>query len=86
MGVQGKAASDKVTTPQSLDMVLRGHKVSNVAAGQYHTLVVTKKGAIFGFGDNEQNQLGIVNAINTSPMPVKTPAEVFTSITGVVQD
>lgn len=86
LGVQGKAASDKVATPQSLELALQGHKVAAVAAGQYHTVVVTKKGAIFGFGDNEQSQLGMVNAVNTSPLPVKTPAEVFTSVTGVVQD
>ena len=86
LGVQGKAASDKVPTPQSLDLVLQGHKVSTISAGQYHTLVVTKKGAIFGFGDNDASQLGMVNAVTMAPFPVRTPTEVFTSITGVVQD
>lgn len=87
LGVQGKAASDKVLTPQSLEMALQGHKVAAVAAGQYHTVVVTKKGAIFGFGDNDRSQLGMVNPVTASPAPsVIAPAEVFTSITGVIQD
>jgi alpha-tubulin suppressor-like RCC1 family protein len=86
LGVQGKAASDKVPTPQSLDLALQGHKASSISAGQYHTLVLTKKGAIFGFGDNDASQLGMVNAVTQAPFPVRTPAEVFTSVTGVVQD
>ncbi|KAG0562187.1 hypothetical protein KC19_9G125100 [Ceratodon purpureus] len=76
LGVQGKAASDKVLTPQSLDLALEGHKISSISAGQYHTLVLTKKGAIFGFGDNDKSQLGMCP-------PLRAPEEVFTSLTGV---
>lgn len=86
LGVQGKAASDKVPTPRSLDLALQDHKVSSISAGQYHTLVLTKKGAIFGFGDNDASQLGIENAVTETPLRVRTPTEVFTSVTRIVQD
>uniref|UniRef100_A0A7I4D5J0 RCC1-like domain-containing protein n=1 Tax=Physcomitrium patens TaxID=3218 RepID=A0A7I4D5J0_PHYPA len=86
LGVQGKSASDTVVSPQSLDLALHGHKVSTIAAGMYHTLVITRKGAIFGFGDNDSSQLGPVSVTNETPLAVRIPAEVFSCVTGVVQD
>jgi len=37
---------------------LRTHHVSQISTGLYHTVVVTNRGKILGFGDNERAQLG----------------------------
>ncbi|CAK9154671.1 unnamed protein product [Ilex paraguariensis] len=57
LGFPDKGASDKVMRPRVLDR-LRPHHISQVSTGLYHTVVVTKRGQIFGFGDNERAQLG----------------------------
>lgn len=57
LGFPERGASDKVMRPQILDS-LRSHHISQVSTGLYHTIVVTNKGRIFGFGDNERAQLG----------------------------
>eukprot|EP00252_Welwitschia_mirabilis_P022759 TRINITY_DN6251_c0_g1_i1.p1 TRINITY_DN6251_c0_g1~~TRINITY_DN6251_c0_g1_i1.p1 ORF type:complete len:494 (-),score=80.95 TRINITY_DN6251_c0_g1_i1:335-1816(-) len=49
--------SDKVLSPQMLE-TLKGYHVSQVSTGLYHTVAVTNKGLVFGFGDNERAQLG----------------------------
>ncbi|GLT67309.1 hypothetical protein SLA2020_396270 [Shorea laevis] len=49
--------SDNVMRPRILDS-LRGLCVSQISTGLYHTVVVTHKGRLFGFGDNERAQLG----------------------------
>ncbi|XP_077241741.1 regulator of chromosome condensation (RCC1) family protein [Tasmannia lanceolata] len=57
LGFSDRGVSDKVTKPRILDS-LRAHHVSQISTGLYHTLVVTNRGLIFGFGDNERAQLG----------------------------
>ncbi|KAM6584526.1 hypothetical protein CsatB_011528 [Cannabis sativa] len=57
LGFPDRGASDKVTRPQILDC-LRDHHVSQISTGLYHTVAVTNRGRIFGFGDNERAQLG----------------------------
>ncbi|KAH1087085.1 hypothetical protein GYH30_018563 [Glycine max] len=46
-----------VLKPRILD-TLRAHHVSQISTGLYHTVVITSRGQIFGFGDNERAQLG----------------------------
>ncbi|KAH7544169.1 hypothetical protein JRO89_XS15G0120700 [Xanthoceras sorbifolium] len=58
LGFLDRGASDKVMRPRILDS-LRAHRVSQISTGLYHTVVVTLKGRIFGFGDNERAQLGL---------------------------
>lgn len=57
LGFPDRAVSGKVMRPRILDS-LRGHHVSQVSTGLYHTVVVTHRGRMFGFGDNERAQLG----------------------------
>lgn len=38
---------------------LKGSKITQVAAGDYHSLVLTKDGQVFAFGDNSFGQLGV---------------------------
>ncbi|PIA41295.1 hypothetical protein AQUCO_02300219v1 [Aquilegia coerulea] len=57
LGFSDRGPSDKVLKPQILDN-LRAHHVSQISTGLYHTVVITNKGLIFGFGDNERGQLG----------------------------
>ena len=58
LGFPDRGVSDKVLSPRSLDC-LRAHCVSRISTGLYHTVVVTDKGRLFGFGDNERAQLGL---------------------------
>ncbi|PON56896.1 Regulator of chromosome condensation [Parasponia andersonii] len=57
LGFPDRGASDKVMRPRILDC-LRAHHVSQISTGLYHTVAVTNRGRIFGFGDNERAQLG----------------------------
>ncbi|KAG2677887.1 hypothetical protein I3843_12G119600 [Carya illinoinensis] len=57
LGFPERGLSDKVTRPQILEC-LRAHRVSQISTGLYHTVVVTNRGQLFGFGDNERAQLG----------------------------
>lgn len=57
LGFPDRGASDKILSPRVLDS-LKGHHISQVSTGLYHTVVVTNHGRIFGFGDNERAQLG----------------------------
>ncbi|KAH0465637.1 hypothetical protein IEQ34_005740 [Dendrobium chrysotoxum] len=57
LGFSDRGCSDKVLQPRILDN-LRSHYVSQISTGLYHTVAVTNKGLVFGFGDNERAQLG----------------------------
>lgn len=57
LGFLDRRLSDKVLKPRILD-TLRAHHVSQISTALYHTVVVTNRGQIFGFGDNERAQLG----------------------------
>ncbi|WCJ32161.1 Regulator of chromosome condensation (RCC1) family protein [Euphorbia peplus] len=57
LGFLDRGVSDKVLKPRILES-LREHRVSQISTGLYHTVVVSKQGQIFGFGDNERAQLG----------------------------
>ncbi|KAJ3706535.1 hypothetical protein LUZ61_010240 [Rhynchospora tenuis] len=57
LGFSDRSISDKILKPRALDS-LRGHSVSQISTGLYHTVAVTNRGIVFGFGDNERAQLG----------------------------
>lgn len=57
LGFPDRGASDKVLRPRVLDS-LKSHHVSQICTGLYHTVAITNRGRIFGFGDNERAQLG----------------------------
>ncbi|XP_022717053.1 ultraviolet-B receptor UVR8-like isoform X2 [Durio zibethinus] len=57
LGFPDRSVSDKVMRPRILDS-LKGHRVSQISTGLYHTVVVTHQGRMLGFGDNERAQLG----------------------------
>ncbi|KAK3424305.1 hypothetical protein EUGRSUZ_F01102 [Eucalyptus grandis] len=57
LGFTDREPSDKVMRPTILDS-LRTHHISQISTGLYHTVAITSKGRLFGFGDNERAQLG----------------------------
>ncbi|KAL3820955.1 hypothetical protein ACJIZ3_006860 [Penstemon smallii] len=57
LGFPDRSISDKVLKPRVLDS-LRAYHISQVSTGLYHTIVVTSRGQVLGFGDNERAQLG----------------------------
>ncbi|MQL88628.1 hypothetical protein Taro_021201 [Colocasia esculenta] len=57
LGFSDRGSSDKVMKPRPLDS-LKSHYISQISTGLYHTVAVTNRGLVFGFGDNERAQLG----------------------------
>ncbi|KAG5035157.1 hypothetical protein JHK87_010067 [Glycine soja] len=57
LGFLYRRVSNKVLKPRILD-TLGAHHVSQISTGLYNTVVITSRGQIFGFGDNERAQLG----------------------------
>ncbi|KAL4554012.1 hypothetical protein LXL04_039871 [Taraxacum kok-saghyz] len=56
LGFPDRGVSDKVLKPSML-YSLKDHHICQVSTGLYHSVVVTNRGRIFGFGDNERAQL-----------------------------
>ncbi|KAE8692287.1 putative E3 ubiquitin-protein ligase HERC2-like isoform X2 [Hibiscus syriacus] len=56
LGFPDRGVSDKIMRPRILDC-LRGHRVSQVSTGLYHTVVVTQRGRMFGFGTMSEHNL-----------------------------
>ncbi|XP_014215438.1 secretion-regulating guanine nucleotide exchange factor [Copidosoma floridanum] len=61
------------------------HDISGVSCGQHHTIVTTRNGEIFSWGDNKHGQLGVDPQIcKTASSPMKilndTPADVTRKI------
>lgn len=53
-------------TPRQVDSVLGEKKVIGIFCGQTSTIVVTKNGEVYGFGNNSVGQLG-TNNYDTTP-------------------
>jgi len=77
LGFPERGMSEKVVKPQILD-TLRSHQIAQVSTGLYHSVVVTKRGQIFGFGDNERAQLG-----HDSLRGCLEPTEIFVPETAI---
>lgn len=67
----GAGSSDKVLRPRRLDC-LGPHRVAQISTGLYHTIAVTSRGSVFGFGDNERAQLGL-ERMRGSLLPTEIP-------------
>lgn len=50
------------TIPKKIDF-FENFKIDQVSCGKCHSLVLTKKGNLYSFGDNSYNQLGHENEI-----------------------
>ena len=53
----GHGTEDHVRHPRQLE-VLNGRRVISAAVGAMHCLAITEEGEVFGWGKNEQGQLG----------------------------
>ena len=62
LGVTGLTWSTRPSGPADIChevTALKGSKVTEIAAGDYHSLALTKDGRLFGWGDNSFGQLGV---------------------------
>jgi alpha-tubulin suppressor-like RCC1 family protein len=66
---------------QSGSFTIRGHKIHSIALGFDHNIMVTIRGAVFGFGSNVNHQLGVVDPSALLGDRVSTSTEVFFAIT-----
>ncbi|CAN1243199.1 Ultraviolet-B receptor UVR8 [Linum perenne] len=80
LGFPDRGVSDKVTKPRVLDS-LKAHRVSQISTGLYHTVAITSKGRMFGFGDNERAQLG-----HDSLRACLEPTEIFLQVSAADDD
>jgi alpha-tubulin suppressor-like RCC1 family protein len=71
LGFADRGISDKIVWPRML-YSLRDHRIRQVSTGLYHTVVVSNRGQIFGFGDNERAQLG-----HDTLRACREPTEIF---------
>ncbi|EEQ84345.1 mitochondrial protein Fmp25 [Blastomyces dermatitidis ER-3] len=51
---------------------LRGVRITNIAAGDYHSLALDKAGQVFVFGDNASGQLGLQTNVASSSIDTPT--------------
>ncbi|KAJ4254947.1 hypothetical protein NW762_009747 [Fusarium torreyae] len=65
---------------------LKGFDVAQIAAGDYHSVVLDKTGRIFGFGDNSFGQLGIDTdfGLSISDTPAMVPTNLVYANTGLI--
>lgn len=97
MGIPGlrwetRPAGKPVDTLQEI-VSLSSHKISQIAAGDYHSAVLSSTGEVFTFGDNMHGQLGfefnpetsiydVPTLLTLTPLyPTKSTATKITSIT-----
>jgi alpha-tubulin suppressor-like RCC1 family protein len=66
---------------QSRSFTIKGHKIQSIASGFDHGVMVTMRGAIFGFGCNNDHQLGVVDPSAQSGDIILTLTEMFTVVT-----
>jgi hypothetical protein len=66
---------------QSGSLTIRGHKIQSIALGNNHGVMITMRGVVFGFGHNNDHQLGVVDPSALSGDTVSIPTEVFVAIT-----
>ena len=66
---------------QSRSFTIEGHKIQSITLGNDHVVMVTMRGAVFGFGYNNEHQLGVVDPNAQSGDIVTMPTEVFATIT-----
>jgi alpha-tubulin suppressor-like RCC1 family protein len=73
-GQLGRAATTTANpTPTAVQIPGRVGPVTQLAAGNDHSLLVTASGQLFAFGSNEFGQLGVAgNSGTTTPNPTPT--------------
>ena len=72
---------DHCDKEQSGSFTIKGHKIQSIALGYNHGVMVTMRGAIFGFGLNDNHQLGVVDPSALSGDRVLSPTKVFVPVT-----
>jgi alpha-tubulin suppressor-like RCC1 family protein len=72
---------DHCNNEQSGSFIIRGHKIQSIASWYDHGVMVTMRGAVFGFGHNNRHQLGVVDPSALLGEIVLTPTEVFVAVT-----
>uniref|UniRef100_A0A0G4HZU8 Uncharacterized protein n=1 Tax=Chromera velia CCMP2878 TaxID=1169474 RepID=A0A0G4HZU8_9ALVE len=62
-------SGERETSPVEVFLGTEGEKVLVVAAGWYHSLVLTSSGKVFGFGRDSDGQLGLGNSDHSLSTP-----------------
>ena len=58
---------------QSGSFTIKGHKIQSITSGYDHGVMVTMRGVVFGFGWNNNHELGVVDPSALSGNIVSTP-------------
>ncbi|KAK6363042.1 hypothetical protein TWF730_000489 [Orbilia blumenaviensis] len=85
LGIAGMSWESKpkpYDTPQEVDD-LSQFKITQIAAGSYHSVAADKDGKIFVWGDNTKGQLGVEFTEDSIPKPKLIPRRAFYKDEGV---
>ncbi|KAF3934321.1 hypothetical protein ABW19_dt0208655 [Dactylella cylindrospora] len=63
-------------TPQEVKDLSK-FKITQIAAGNYHSVAADKEGNIFSWGDNTKGQLGVEYSEDGNPTPALIPPKAF---------
>ena len=66
---------------ESGSFTIRSHKIQSIALGFDHSIMVIMRGAIFGFGCNNDHQLGVVDPNALLGDITFMPTEVIAAVT-----
>jgi hypothetical protein len=72
---------DHCKKDQSGSFTIKAQKIQSISSCIYHGVMVMMSRAIFGFGCNNDHQLGVVDPSALSGDTVSTPTEVFVAVT-----
>jgi alpha-tubulin suppressor-like RCC1 family protein len=74
LGYETPAHQNHQSIPKQIELEgLNGHRVTQVAAGSFHSLLLTDSGQVFSFGNGAQGQLGFEDSQN---LPRWTPKRI----------
>jgi alpha-tubulin suppressor-like RCC1 family protein len=68
------------TKEQSGSFTVTGNRIQSIASGYDHGVMVMMRGAILGFGYNDDHQLGVVDPSALSGGIISMPIEVFAGV------
>jgi alpha-tubulin suppressor-like RCC1 family protein len=71
---------DRCDKEQSGSFTIKDYKIQSITSGYDHGIMVTMRGAVFGFGYNDDCQLGVVDPSALSGDKVSLPTEVFAQV------
>ncbi|KAL0482019.1 ultraviolet-B receptor UVR8 [Acrasis kona] len=85
LGIGAKVKQEPIAVPVTMSGVLLEKSISQISCGAYHSVVVTKDGRVYSYGDNLNGQLGHGQKTKSEFSPVEVDTTGVLSNKHVVQ-